>query len=154
MIGVGFTGTRFGMTEAQKEKVALILETPDEPVKAHHGDCIGADSDFHDICSGHYNVKIIVAHPPSNPSKRAWKKANFVRREKPYLDRNRDIVDEAEIVIATPQGYDEGARSGTWSTIRYARRKRIRLFIVYPNGAVIMEGRLDAVMTDISLEDL
>ena len=40
---------------------------------------------------------------------------------KPYLDRNRDIVDACEVLLATPDG-PERLRSGTWSTVRYARK--------------------------------
>jgi len=39
----------------------------------------------------------------------------------PYLSRNRAIVDETEMLIATPAEFTEQQRSGTWSTVRYAR---------------------------------
>ncbi len=49
---VGFTGTRKGMTEFQKTEVRRLLTEymHGRDMEAHHGDCIGADTDFHNIC--------------------------------------------------------------------------------------------------------
>jgi hypothetical protein len=38
-------------------------------------------------------------------------------------------------MIATPKGFTEEARGGTWFTIRYARSKNKPLIIVYPDGS-------------------
>lgn len=42
MHSIGFTGTSHGMTVAQSEAFAELLETIDSD-QFHHGDCIGAD---------------------------------------------------------------------------------------------------------------
>jgi len=43
---VGFTGTSQGMTRPQQEAVAALLLDP-VPNEAHHGNCVGADAEFH-----------------------------------------------------------------------------------------------------------
>jgi hypothetical protein len=49
---IGFTGTRHGMTPAQRHAVSqLIAElAAGAAFTAHHGDCVGADAEFHDLC--------------------------------------------------------------------------------------------------------
>lgn len=54
---------------------------------------------------------------------------------RPPLERNRTIVDECEVLVACPAG-PEVTRSGTWSTIRYARRIGRPVVIIYPDGSV------------------
>lgn len=131
MIHIGFTGTQVGMSDHQRAKVktALLMWLELDYVTFHHGDCIGADAQAHDIavevgCS-------IVIHPPSNPNKRAWK-PGFLLPAKPYLERNHDIVDMSRSLIATPKGEQEELRSGTWATVRYARRKHCSVEMIYP----------------------
>ncbi len=46
------------------------------------------------------------------------------------LDRNRDIVAAVSILIAAPETDIEEQRSGTWATVRYARKKGIPVVIV------------------------
>lgn len=58
--------------------------------------------------------------------------------EKDYKVRDKDIVDMSERMIATPF-CPEIARSGTWTTVRYARKKNKPLWIVMPDGQVIEE---------------
>ena len=137
---IGFTGTQKGMTPEQYDYVELLLERKmDEIECVHHGDCIGADSDF-DYCSSRVMLKIVI-HPPINPSKRAfcWKrryeKHDWVE-PKEYLERNHDIVDACDMLMATPGEFEEILRSGTWATIRYARKKGKKIFIIFPDGSI------------------
>ena len=62
----------------------------------------------------------------------------YMRKPKPYLERNKDIVDETGLLIATPKG-EEIVRSGTWSTIRYARKNHKKIIIIMPNGNLRFE---------------
>jgi hypothetical protein len=55
----------------------------------------------------------------------------------PPLDRNKMMVDDCEALIATPRLMVEELRSGTWSTIRYARKCRKPVHIVWPDGSYI-----------------
>ena len=131
----GFTGTQQGMTPTQRMCTAILLSQARE---LHHGDCIGADFDAHRIAIG---LARVVVHPPINPTKRAWcEGANEVLSAKPYLERNRDIVDACDILIAAPRTLIEEQRSGTWATIRYARLARRKIYIVHdalPNGYMV-----------------
>ena len=128
---MGFTGTRKGMTNAQKLQVTEWLLGQAE---LHHGDCIGADEQAHRIA---YRNLIITIHPPSDEKQRAFcTGADIVREPAPYLARNHSIVDETDILVAAPDS-PEKLRSGTWATIRYARKMGKPLFIVMPDGKTV-----------------
>lgn len=132
---VGFTGTRDGMSVKQKFFLRKSLE---EVVKKnakttlyfHHGDCIGADAEAHDIAEG-LGFEIVI-HPPDEPGLRAFKKAAIILPEDLYLKRNRDIVDSSHIVLGCPKERKNVVRSGTWATIRYARNKKKLWKIIRP----------------------
>lgn len=144
---IGFTGTQKGMTVAQRHtlRTRLAMMFVEE---ARHGDCVGADAEFHDACVYH-KVPRIWIHPPLNPVKQAFCETKDwgasvvnVVPPRPYLARNRDIVDGGDILIATPSGYEEELRSGTWSTVRYARKQNKRIYIIQPDGAIVVEGEV------------
>ncbi len=129
---VGFTGTQRGMSREQKTTVAWLLKRMTG--EFHHGDCIGADAQAHDLAR--HAQYVIVLHPPMFSNKRAWCSADVVLPARPYLDRNKDIVLASQAVIATPAQRTEQLRSGTWSTVRAARRHGRRLFLVFPDGTI------------------
>lgn len=138
---IGFTGTQRGMTIPQMRKVEQILEHARGKGYGlfHHGDCVGADAQAHDLAVIHGYA--IVIHPPTNSSKRAFKHRDSrmpvaVEPKKDYLARNHDIVDDSDFMIATPGEEKEQLRSGTWATIRYAR-KRGPVTIIGPNGTIL-----------------
>ena len=118
------------MTDSQKRGLESFLLDRDE---LHHGDCIGADSDAHDIAES-LGLNIVI-HPPSDPKKRAFRTGK-VLPEKYYLIRNKDIVNQSDHLIATPGGYSEEPRGGTWFTIRFARQQGVDLTIIYPDGSI------------------
>lgn len=136
-IKFGFTGTRTGLNSNQIDKIIELFEDTikqNKIIELHHGDCVGADNEIHKICEKMIDkgkAINIVIHPPSNKKLRAFCKSSFIREMKPYLDRNKDIVDESDILIACPFSDEEQLRSGTWSTVRYARKKnkKILLFV-------------------------
>lgn len=129
---IGFTGTRDGMTDSQKKVLAHLLYALGAQI-LHHGDCIGADEDAHNIAREN-NVEVVI-HPPTVDGLRAFcLGASYVHRPRPYHERNRAIVDDTEFLIATPAG-DEVSTSGTWSTIRYARKHGKPLAIIMPDGS-------------------
>jgi len=153
---IGFTGTQAGMNQFQKDEVVKLFNAH-QPRELHHGDCIGADSQCHylflnwHIDNDTVSRKIII-HPPLNFSKRAFtadftkyshglkeKLANCKYKivietldEKAYLERNRDIVDAVQVMIATPKEIDHTLRSGTWSTIRYSWHQRKETIVIPP----------------------
>ncbi len=135
---IGFTGTQNGMTGNQKEAIRDWIKTHSKftqhITEVHHGDCIGADASFvelmRELCP---NAKV-VCHPPSNPNKRAYVPSDTTFEPKDYLTRNKDIVANSDLIIAAPKGTKEEIRSGTWSTIRYAHKTAVDIFVFYPNG--------------------
>jgi hypothetical protein len=132
---IGFTGTREGMQNIQKSVVSdLLLHR--FPAWLHHGVCVGADEQVHRIA---INLGIFVAgHPPTNQRYRAWlPHFDKLYPEQEYLTRNHEIVDACDELIATPANDEEHSpRSGTWATIRYARRKGKMVTIVHADGTL------------------
>jgi hypothetical protein len=141
---IGFTGTQTGMTLIQRKLVERLLGVATE---AHHGDCIGADEQFHQLCQDHGHDIRIVVHPPTKADKRAYCEADEIKPVKPYLDRNRAIVAAADLMIATPQQATEPSPNhrragGTWWTIRHARSKDKALLIIWPDGRAEASGKV------------
>jgi hypothetical protein len=137
-VHITFTGPQAGMTLLQQKEVRRLLTViTDGDLVAHHGDCIGADDEFHSLAW--YHGTRIVIHPSNISGKRAFANMRLpsstviIHEPKPPLVRNHDMVDVSSVVIATPAG-EEVMRSGTWATIRYARKTKTRTFIVTPDG--------------------
>lgn len=138
MIKIGFTGTREGMTEAQKAVLFGMLLGFRDSIQLHHGDCIGADEQAHQIAI-EMNVRVVI-HPSDDSSARAFCLGSYsMRFPKGYLDRDRDIVHDTELLIATPKENQEQRRGGTWFTIRYARSLAKPITIILPSGETRIE---------------
>lgn len=130
---IGFTGTQKGLTIPQFIQLMRLIKQL-EVNELHHGDCIGADAEAHSI-AGDFNIPVVL-HPPLENAKRAWcQGAKFVHEPRHYLSRNRHIVLWTDALIATPKGM-ETLRSGTWSTVRYARSKERKIWVIMPNGEI------------------
>lgn len=99
-----------------------------------HGDCVGADADFHLILED-YGLTII-GHPPVKEEHRAFCTFNETLEPKDYLVRDRDIVDKSDLMIICPRTFKEEQRSGTWFTARYARKTGKHGLIFWPDGTV------------------
>lgn len=74
---IGFTGTRYGMTEEQKKSLRNLLlelggEFPLARKTVHHGDCVGADREFHYLAAEIFGPCDIVIHPPEDDEFRAY----------------------------------------------------------------------------------
>lgn len=142
MIHLGFTGTRTGMTASQRDAVSSLVASMLRTygtVIAHHGDCIGADTDFHKICR---NSGIAIhGWPPIQTSMRAFCTFDVEHDPLEFMDRNFEIVRAADRMIACPAEPAEQIRGGTWSTIRLARRAGKKRAIVCPDGTVRIEER-------------
>lgn len=130
---VGMSGSRDGISVNAKNTLINFLKNTNI-IEVHHGDCIGADRQFHDIVI-EYKIKTVI-HPPKISSMRAFCKGDVILSVKDYLERNRDIVDNTELLIAFPSSNKEELRSGTWSTIRYAKKMNKKVIIVYPDGNI------------------
>jgi hypothetical protein len=130
MIHIGFTGTQKGMTQAQKEKLRWLLSNM-HALYFHHGDCLGADAEAAAIAR-ELNFRIVV-HPPANRRHRAFLAGQEIRPTLPYLERNRQIAQECDLLIAAPSSCTEIRRSGTWATVRWARKLRKPIVFIYPD---------------------
>jgi hypothetical protein len=133
---VGMTGTRHGLTQEQED--AFLEINFDGITEFHHGDCIGADEECHRIIRNILPEVKIVVHPPSIIHGQAFMQGDESRRPEAYLIRNKNIVNETDMLIALPDG-EERLRSGTWSTVRYARKLFRPITIIYSSGAVRQE---------------
>lgn len=129
MTVVGFTGSQHGATPEQLDWLRERLVEL-RPVSFRHGDCIGADEHAHAVA---LSLRIpVVIHPPVNPAKRAFCPGGAaLLPPDEYLARNRAIVDASDVLLALPDG-PERLRSGTWSTVRYARRQGKRVEVRMP----------------------
>ena len=133
---LGFTGTRHGMQRDQHHAVMDLVRKL-EPEEAHHGDCVGADMEFHEIVRVVQREAIIHIHPPFKREHRAFCLGDEIHPEKDYLIRNQDIVKSSDAMVAAPRRNQEELRSGTWATIRYARKVGKPVFIVGPDGKFV-----------------
>lgn len=149
---LGTTGSRYGLPDAQHfgftNAIMVIasvwfsaLGKQNSTFHLHHGCATGADS------AAHYSVRLLTntvihGHPGVNHRGEAayrmpYTEYNIMHPEKPYLARNADIVSFANALVAAPQ-YEEthpkSAHSGTWQTIRLARKASIPILIVWPDG--------------------
>lgn len=107
----------------------LAFAVKDNQVVFHHGDCVGADEQAHEIALT-LGCKIHI-HPPLNRTKRAFCDAWTVMHEpKPYLVRNKDIVNASIGMIGAPKTDKEEMRSGTWSTMRYTTKSNKPIIIL------------------------
>lgn len=131
----GFTGTQAGMSKEQRVAFVTLIKKL-KPKEFRHGDCVGADSEAHDLVRATLQPCPILIHPPENTSKRAYKLGDHEFRFKSYLARNHDIVDHSEYLIATPYTSTEELRSGTWATVRYARKTGKKVYLILPNGKI------------------
>lgn len=128
---LGMTGNRGGISNFRVTQIDKFL-SENQVEEVHHGDCIGADTQFHK-CAQDMGIHIFI-HPPINKSLRAFCKGATILKPKPYLDRNRDIVDSTDFLIAFPSTENEIMRSGTWATIRYAKLQNKQILVILPSG--------------------
>jgi hypothetical protein len=138
VLKAGVTGPRGGMKDIQAEKSAEILNSV-RPSELHHGDCIGCDARFHLIASL-LGIKTVI-HPPDKKEYRAFCAGNETRPPAPYLLRDEQMVKEIDLLIATPDSFEEKVRgSGTWATVRKARKHGVPIIFIFPDGTVKTEN--------------
>ena len=140
---VGFSGTIKGMTTIQKgifiAKITSLDDLYENDVEFHHGDCEGADEEADRLVRQYCPTWKVHIHPPTNQNFRAFCDNNgdtVVHQSKKYLLRNNDIAQICNELIATPESFHEMRRSGTWATVRRAKRHNKLLFIITPNGEI------------------
>lgn len=142
---LGVTGTREGLTDRQALAVKsfLVGMYVSGLQTVHHGCCIGADAFIHKLCvDGPMEIGVII-HPPINTKNMASLSGESFRHEpKEYMERNRDIVDDSDVLLVMPKTKHEQVRSGTWACYRYAGKVLKPMVIIRPDGSVEGVGLL------------
>lgn len=132
-----FTGTRAGLTEQQLDRLTWLLifgNVWSRPSTRNasalvHGGARGADTTM-DRLARRLLIPTRVIRPTAARG--------------PLL-RNRDIVARGEVLLAAPRYEFEEDRSGTWATVRLARKQQMPVVIVWPNGRMARERCLGTV---------
>ena len=138
---VGFTGSRKTPTDWQQKRMLELFQflVSQGAESFHHGDCIGSDAVAHELAV-RAGFDHVVIHPPILTRNQAYcggdksplpPRGISFREPHPYLVRNRNIIRDTHILVATPKG-EEILRSGTWSTIRYAKECDRHIYIIHP----------------------
>lgn len=137
---LGFTGTRHTPTRQQQQFIDRRISGSDG---LHHGACVGSDAVAH-MFGLRYGLHITV-HPPKD-TKLIDVKAVMTRTDlvtvlppKLYHDRNRDIVNACDMLIATPDG-PRRPHSGTWYTVDYAMRQGVPVVVCLPDGIIDLDS--------------
>jgi len=136
---LSFTGTRDGMTKAQSDTVIRFFQEHLEEIElAVHGDCVGADVDFHVIAQG-FGIPIRI-RPSDHPTRAFCEGAAEVFPPKNPLVRNVEIVADGTQLIGCSKTFEEARRSGTWHAIRQGRKFGKPITVVWPDGTTTEEG--------------
>lgn len=131
VVRVGFTGSRLDPTPAQRPWVrAMLMQLYVPGASFHHGDCVGSDVFGAEVARAlGYQL---VAHPPSDPRLRAYIPSHITHPPLPYAQRNGNIVARSTALVGLPRWPEHDVRSkrsGTWQTIRMARRAKLPLYV-------------------------
>lgn len=132
---IGVTGTRSGMTDYQMQSLLdfmqeLVNHVAPAQVELHHGDCVGADVEAATIAR-ELGCKV-VCHPPVKTELRAYHASDEHREPQSYFARNRNIVNETELLIVLPYQNAHQTSGGTWYTHDYALKVGKPVFVIFP----------------------
>ena len=128
---VGVTGTRSGMNKRQQQEFTDFLNELGTG-EFHHGDCVGVDVEAARIAE-----KLgwkTVCHPPIKDDLRAFHDSDEFREPKSYFARNRNIVDETDVLLVIPYQDSHQSHGGTWYTHDYAKKKDKPLHVIFPKN--------------------
>lgn len=136
MTALAFTGTERGCTQPQSDAIRDILihcSFAPAPLTFHHGDCQGADAEAAELAYSYGFT--VVSHPPTQSRKRGYAPSHSTHPPLPYLERNRALVDAADLLIAAPRTVLHArCRDGFCATVRYAQSLSKPVIVVYPDG--------------------
>ena len=134
---VTVTATRKGLTHAQLEEAEFLLSSWGT-TELVHGAAQGGDTELHRLA--HKLGIPCLIYPasgvPSNIDRILIKSDDLRYPAVPPLDRNKTMVNRSTRLLGFPKGYNEELRSGTWAAIRYARKQKKNVWIVWPDGSV------------------
>ncbi len=122
------------MTDAQRSAFGALLASLEVTVLTH-GDCVGADAQAHELALA-AGARARLRPCDLKDSRAFCAGGELIAAPARPLARNRKIVDDGALLIATPGMMKEQRRSGVWATIRYARKRGRRILIIWPDGRV------------------
>jgi len=148
---LGVTGTLHGTTKIQYDNMRLFFLINGKYItELHHGSSIGVDIEAHNLTTPVKSIDRVI-YPSTVGSTRVdiptidLRTEDVTHPEKDSLERNKDIVDNSEWLLAFPRDMNEVEKSGTWSTVRYARKLDKLISIYWPDGTVTREEPDEAV---------
>jgi len=136
---VGITGTRFGMSSEQNIAFVELINIL-KPTVLVDGCCTGVDEECFLIAR---NLKIKTVGRPGysaltqeniNEFRSSYQR-DIMHPSKTHFARNRDIVNESQIIIAIP--YELNNKGGTNYTIQYTIKMEKPLYVILREGQII-----------------
>ena len=129
---IAFTGTTRGMTGWQMQRLhEALCERAKGHWQFHHGGAPGADRQAHYLARELGCEDLHVWLPVGKTwAEEAGTTVHHTRLLP--LRRNHLVIGGADVVIAAPYQRDEIRRSGTWATVRYARKANITVVLLAP----------------------
>ena len=151
---LGFTGTQRGLSPQQIFFVQMFVreftrqcDLLREAALGRHGCCVGADEQFHRM--GTFGNVPMITHPGHIPEKTSTSCSGvFHHLPRNTLERNQLVVSRSWALLVCPSTDVEQVRSGTWATIRYARRVRKPHVQVNLDGTSLVR-HADAALSEI-----
>lgn len=137
-----FTGSRSGCSGIQlatlNSFVFKLRNTEYPDVRFLHGGCRGGDTEFHELLFKWEMLSRLTVCPSNMPWTQDQLLGSGFKTEDPDfpLVRNHRMVDESQRLFACPDTLKEIQRSGTWATVRYARKKKLQLYLILPDGSM------------------
>lgn len=140
---LGVTGTRSGPTVAQHAAFSRFMRRC-PPEAFVHGGASGWDVLAHMIVANLRPSVPIDIYPADGQICPAWNFIGWpgnttVYPEAPPLERNRVITERIHWLIAVPRQDAEELRSGTWSTVRYAREIGCPVYLIRSDGTIVRD---------------
>ncbi len=138
---LGFTGTREGMNDSQKDHLREFLSAYASEIETVvHGDCVGADTEFHALVrevlpEARIELRPGISGRDGSAKTRAYNKGDHLHDSMPYAQRDRAIVDQCTYLIGAP--LDTAASSGSMRTLRYAAKVRKQGMVLLREGSTI-----------------
>lgn len=150
---IGITGTRDGMTLDQEymfRQTIIKLDNEERITELRGGDCIGVDDEAINLMYEYREGELLIiekgrlpsplkliCHPPIKEELRAFNPHyDLILPAKSYHARNKDIVDNSDVVIVIPKEISWQSKGGTWMTHDYAVKKGKRVIVMWPDGSI------------------
>ena len=128
---IGVTGTRSGMNEAQFAAMQEYLsQFVPADTELHHGDCVGVDVEVAMLAQS-LGMRV-VCHPPEKDELRANHNSDEIRKPLSHFARNRNIVDDTDVLMVVPYQDNHQPNGGTWYTHDYAKKKGKEPVVFFP----------------------